>query len=124
MRPMIYIAGPYSGDSQEEIDQNVAVASAWSQVFWKLGAAVICPHLNTQGFEKPGVMEPGSLEWREDFEMFLTGDFEFISRCDAVFFIPGWERSKGAVAEFAFAKYQGIPCFFDVEEMHTFIDEH
>jgi len=122
--PLIYVAGPYSAPTQQLVDENVNIARAWAELIWNCGGVAICPHLNTQGFEKPGAMREGSSEWRSDFAMFLSGDFEIISRCDGVYFIDGWEQSKGAVAEFAFAKYMGYPCFFTMQDVMKFIDEY
>ena len=123
-RSVIYVAGPYSAPTPEEIEYHVRQASIWARTIWKLGGVAICPHLNTQGFEAEGSMNPESDAWLEDFEMFLTGDFELISRCDAVVFIDGWRQSKGAVAEFAFASYMGIDRLFNIEEVVRFIHEY
>ena len=122
--PMIYVAGPYSAPTQQEIDYHVKVARAWAETIWQVGGVAICPHLNTQGFEAENAMNPDSDAWLEDFKMFLSGDFEIISRCDAVLFFDGWRDSKGAVAEFAFASYMDIPCLFNAGEVAQFIHEY
>ena len=49
------------------------------------------------------------MEWKDSFKMYLVGDLEFISRCDAVIMLPGWEQSRGSCAEFAFAHWLGLP---------------
>ena len=123
-KPMIYVAGPYSAETQERVNVNVALARSAAQIIWDVGGVAICPHLNTFGFEQDGSMDVGSEAWREDFETFLTGDFEIISRCDAVLFIAGWEGSKGAVAEFAFASYIGVTCLFHWTEIVNYIQEY
>jgi len=42
---------------------------------------------------------------------------EWLRRCDAVLFLPGWSKSQGAVAEYFEAKSMGIPTFFDIEDL-------
>ena len=101
----VYIAGPYTSRDGQPRDTNVRIAAAIARSLWKMGCAVICPHLNTYGFESMYDTE------REAFAAFLVGDFELISVCDAVVMIPGWELSRGASAEFVFAKYMKIPVY-------------
>ena len=85
-------------------------AAAVSAELWRRGYAVICPHLNTYKFEKRYGLDPHNKEeWIALFDRFLTGDFEIISRCDALVMLPDWEDSRGATAEFVFARYLGKP---------------
>jgi len=42
---------------------------------------------------------------------------EWLRRCDAVLFLPGWSKSQGAIAEYFEAKSLGIPTFFDIEDL-------
>jgi hypothetical protein len=107
--PMIYVAGPYSAHTKEERDIHVVRAYKIAQELWLRGYVVICPHLNTYGFE--GSASLGDDNWEAMFKMFLVGDFEIISRCDAVVMLPFWKQSKGACAEFVFAHWMGIPVY-------------
>ena len=109
-RKVVYLAGPYSDTTEEGRDLNVARAAKVAKRLWIMGVAAICPHLNNYKFE--GNASLGDKNWLEMFEIFLTGDFEIITRCDAVMMLPGWEKSKGACAEFVFAKWYGIPVHF------------
>ena len=65
-----------------------------------MGFVALCPHQNTAFFG--GACED---------EVWLKGDLELISRCDAVCLVWGWQRSEGTRAEIEFAKSKGIPVF-------------
>lgn len=103
---LIYVAGPFRGPSAYSIHQNVNHAEMWAYALWDAGFAVICPHLNTAHFDK-------SLP----DETFLRGDLTILRRCDAVFLVPGWEKSQGAKSEAAEARKAGIPVYTSVFEL-------
>ena len=102
---IIYLSGPYTATEKHSRDENVLRAGHIGRKLWKMGSAVITPQFNTYGFGSIYDTE------REAFAAFLVGDFELISVCDAVVMIPGWELSRGASAEFVFAKYMKIPVY-------------
>lgn len=106
---LIYIAGPYTAETREEQDENVALAASAARALWAMGHAAICPHLNTYNFESFPPFNQAN--YQQNFETFLTGDLEMISRCDGVYMLPRWETSRGACAEYAFAKWLGVPVF-------------
>ncbi len=97
---VIYVAGKYSAQNEFMVKVNIAAAEAAAQEIWKAGHAAICPHLNTAHW--------GGLLTHEQF---IAGDLEIIARCDAVYMLPGWEQSKGAKQENAFAVNRRIPTF-------------
>jgi len=105
---MVYVAGPYSAATAEGVNQNIAYAKKVAQYLWHEGYAVICPHMNSAHMEGSN---SGHMSFKKAFKMYLVGDFEMISRCDAVVMLPGWEDSKGSCAEFVFAHWLGIPVF-------------
>ena len=104
---LIYTAGPYSADDKHGIAKNIDVAHNITQILWDRGFAVICPHKNSAWLENP----KGPDDWLGGFTQFLVGDFSMISRCDAMVMLPGWENSKGACAEYIFAKWLELPVF-------------
>lgn len=108
MTLLIYIAGPYTADTNQERDNNVHRARKVASNIWEAGHAAICPHLNNYDMEYDFIDK----SWQEIFACFLVGDFEIISRCDGIIMLPGWEDSKGACAEFIFAKWLGLPIHF------------
>ncbi len=97
---VIYVAGRYSAPTEAQVKENIAIAEKYAQKIWKAGHAAICPHLNTAHW--------GNLLTHDQF---IAGDLEIIKRCDAVYLIPGWEHSKGARQENAFAVNRRIPTF-------------
>lgn len=97
---VVYLAGPYRAATPRKIVENIRYAEMWALTLWKLGAAVLCPHLNTALFDGEC---PDSV-W-------LEGDLEMLRRCDAVCLLPGWEGSSGTRAEAIEAQKRGIPVF-------------
>ena len=108
---VVYIAGPYLGASAWAIEENIRRAERLALDVWGLGAVAICPHANTRFFH-------GALG--ED--VWYAGDLELVSRCDAVLLVEGWQRSRGATEEKAFAEARAIPVFETVEALHAWIN--
>lgn len=93
---LIYVAGPYAGDTARNIEQAAQIAAE----LWALGHAVICPHTNTANFEK---------RVNVNFEQWIAGDLNMIARCDAVVLTPDWAGSPGVLIEKNYAEALGIP---------------
>jgi hypothetical protein len=108
---VVYVAGPYRSGTVRGIVENIRRAEALAIRVWKLGAAAICPHLNTRLFdgECPD-------------ETWLTGDFEIIRRVDALVLVDGWQRSTGTAQEIKLAKELGLPVFEDVHDLRKWIE--
>jgi hypothetical protein len=104
--PILYIAGPYSAPTKVERDLNIAVARNAALRAWENGWTAICPHLNTARFDDY-IDLPN--------ERYITGDLEIIHRLDpargdALYMLPGWQESTGALLEYerAFARKLSI----------------
>lgn len=96
---LIYIAGKYSGD----IDNNIADARKVAIDLWEMGHAVICPHLNSSHMEQ---------DCQATWEDYLRGDLNIISRVDALVMLEYWQASKGATMEHEYAKSLNIPIYY------------
>ncbi len=97
---LVYVAGPYRGNNNWEIEQNIRRAEEVALELWAMGIAVICPHTNTRFYQ--GVL---------DDEVWAEGDLEMIRRCDGVVFLPTWANSEGATHEREFATNLGKTIF-------------
>src|SRR5579863_955 len=100
---VVYVAGPISAPTPEEIDRNVAMGKRAGTEIWKMGAYPVVPHLNVPGHD---IMAAGITA-----EQIYLGDLEILQRCDAMFLLPGWEASRGCNYERAWAEYHSIPVF-------------
>ena len=99
---VIYVAGKYRGESWNEVWENIMHARREARKLWLSGFAVICPHTNSifmDGIETDGI--------------FLNGDLEILSRCDAIYMLLGWECSLGAKQEYAVARKLGKKIYFE-----------
>jgi alpha-N-acetylglucosamine transferase len=95
---LVFISGPYRANTEEEKQQNIAIAEEHSKRLWRMGYAVFCPHLNTKNFD--GVCPE---------KYFLDGDLIMLRSCDYIYLLPCYEKSEGSRAELAEAQRLGIP---------------
>lgn len=103
---VVYIGGPFRAATAYKVFQNINKAEALAYEVWAAGMVAICPHNNTRHFD-------GELT----DSVWLDGDLELLKRSDAMILVEGWERSKGASAEVAFAQDQGIPVFTTIQNL-------
>lgn len=107
MRPILYIAGPYSATPDRTVAENIAVARQHAVAAAKRGWMPFTPHLNTAHFEED-CPEISNQEW-------IDGDLLILKSLDpknaAVLLLPGWEESKGANLERDWALYLGFAVF-------------
>ena len=95
---VVYIAGPFRGDSAWKIEKNIRVAEEASLEIWRNGHVALCPHLNTRFFQ-------GELP----DDVWLRGDLELLRRCDVVYMVGDWQKSTGAKEERQFALANNVP---------------
>lgn len=103
---VVYVAGPFRGPTQWDIQQNVRRAEALSLEVAKAGAMPLCPHKNTENFH-------GQL----DDVFWLRGTVALLRRCDAMILVPGWEHSEGTIAEIHEADRRGIRVFSKIDDL-------
>lgn len=103
---LVYVAGPFRASNSWDMEQNIRRAEALALEVWRAGAACICPHANTRFYQGAA-----------SDEVWLKGDLEMLSRCDAVLMTEDWKRSMGATAERNYALQLGIPVLSSIEEL-------
>jgi hypothetical protein len=110
---VIYIAGPYRSKRGEfYVRANIREAERAALLVWRFGGVAMCPHKNTAGFGGAyGILD----------QVWLMGDLELLSRCDAIYLLPGWESSSGTRAERVFAEDKGIPVLYNEAELYRFL---
>jgi len=107
---VVYVAGPFRGNTTWEIECNVRRAEEYALSIWRLGAVALCPHANTRFFHKSA-----------PDEIWLEGTLELLRRCDAVFVIPNSEKSQGTRCEITEAERLGLPVFGDLGHLGLWI---
>lgn len=94
---IVYIAGPLNGDVEENVKKAVEV----SDMLARLRVGYFCPHFYGVEHFALGIPE----------EYWIEYGLEMLRRSDAVLLLPGWEDSKGTLAEVEEAVRKGIPVF-------------
>jgi hypothetical protein len=109
-KPVIYIAGPYSGDTRLDVSENLWEAVRAVYEIYEVGAMGLFTPLMTDVFAG---------EFLE--ETMLERDLWLLERCDAVYVIPGWQESEGAQVEVNHAKSLNLPVFDSLAALEIFI---
>lgn len=108
---LIYVAGKYLGESDWETYLNIHKARVIARKLWDEGWAVICPHSNTAFFG--GADERNRDDPNGDWQRWIKGDLEILSRCDGIFMLSGFSFSRGAVIELNRAKELGLEIYYE-----------
>lgn len=96
---LVYVAGPYTAPTPRGVKKNISLARHCARAVAEVpGLFPVVPHQLGIGIEEVG-----------DYAYWIEATLEVMRRCDAVYAIPGWEKSKGAVGEVKEAKRLGLP---------------
>lgn len=110
---VVYVAGPLRDPDPDRLRRNLARARIACDLLIAAGISPVCPWRDTD----PDDVDPvtGALRSRPSmtFEVFMAVDLAQLERCDAVFLLPGWQKSVGACIERGHAERHGIPRFDD-----------
>lgn len=103
---LAYVAGPYRGKSKIKLVNrmqvicNIMRAARVAKKLWKMGYAVICPHLNSALMD--GVAPD---------KAFLEGDLLMLDRCDILVLQGKWRKSSGTIGELKRAQRLEMPVY-------------
>lgn len=112
MPKMIYVAGPYSGKTKEEVKRNIHEAELLGQQLLDRGVLPIIPHKITSFWDEWGALIHWThADWLEKF------CFPLIDRCDGILMAPGWEFSVGSLKEIEYAEPRNVPIYFHLDEV-------
>jgi len=99
---LVYIAGPYTADSQAKVFANIQRAREVADMVIRFGAMPITPHFLSSGIEDAG-----------NAQFWYDATLEVLRRCDALLALENWHESNGALNEIREAEEViKIPTFF------------
>lgn len=112
---VIYVSGPYRAKRwlialfpfwqlyrAVSIARNIARAYRAAKRLWGPQCAVICPHANT-----------AFMDAAQPDHVWLDGDLEILTRCDAIFMLKRWPESEGACLELQTAIAYGLEVIYE-----------
>lgn len=112
---VVYIAGPYSPSKSKsilrwvEIDENIEQARQAAITLANARVAYFSPHLNSAHFEVLAPDVPA--------KFWYDLDLYFLTSCEAILMLPGWENSKGSLKEKALMEQLSRPVFYNTDEV-------
>ena len=106
MGKRIYISGPITNNPNYVTDFLKAELNIISHLDW--------PY--TEIINPVSVSE--SLPDSFKYEDYMTIDMILLTRCDAIYMLRGYEKSKGAIAELLMAKNMGLEIIYESEEQN------
>lgn len=109
---VVFVSGPYTAPTREEIKKNIAIAEEIGQRILAAGHIPIIPHKISSFWDEKGPLT----DWQHD-DWLTKFCLPLMHRCDAVFMVPGWEKSTGASREYLEAGSRGKPIYFTVEAL-------
>jgi hypothetical protein len=110
---VVFISGPYSGDSDDSINYHIARATILSDEVWKMGMTAICPHLNS-GRPEGRYLLPQE-EYRKGYKTLLrSSNAVWLTDCD-------YNLSTGTKDEIKLAHEIDVPVFDTVQKNQLLI---
>jgi hypothetical protein len=98
---LLYTIAPYTAPTHNEVYRNIQSARLMAEHYWKLGYAVICPHLNSAFMS--GLLPEAD---------FLSGTLIMMKRCDVVAVHPNYQSSTGSIHEVLVAKKRNMEILY------------
>lgn len=111
---LVYVAGPFSGATRADVDNNITKAVDVGLVVAEMGACPVIPHSNTA--------HP-RFEQLQDYRFWIDATTKLLTRCDALITVPGWESSRGAYGEVMLATELRIPVFHEENALRMWLTD-
>lgn len=111
MKKIVYIAGPFRGETSWEMENNIRIAEVTGLIIAKGGMIPLIPHTMYRFYQ--GTLPDA---------FWLQATLQLLGKADALLLISDWEKSTGALAEKAQAEYLGMPVFDDFVSLKDWAD--
>jgi hypothetical protein len=121
MKLRIYVAGPMRGYEQFNFPAFAEAAATLREDGWE----VISPHEldELDGFNPERYSAaPPDLQKMAQIQL-MQRDLDALKMCAAIALLPGWEKSRGATCELAFARFCDLECYRYVEGRLTDLED-
>jgi hypothetical protein len=113
-RRPIYIAGPMRGIEKYNFPAfDAAAEQLYNQGWEPVNPADLDRALGYDPDEAPEGFDWTLIPAELPLKDIVKKDLEALQQCDAIYMLPGWERSKGAKAELAVALWLGHEVLFE-----------
>ena len=106
---MIFVAGPYTDDTMEQIEENVQRAIDAGIHIWKKGHFPLIPHL-LHWVDLRANENGVPMDWKD----YMLWDAPWLDHCDALYLLA---ESKGALIELERASQKGIVIYRSLDEI-------
>lgn len=104
---LIYIAGKLNDDAPGYV-KHIHNMIKFAEEVRQLGYHILTPCND---------IITGLIIGTYDYNDYSENNMELLSRCDGMALVPGWETSKGTVAEIKQAEKLGIPIFYTLKDL-------
>ena len=109
---VVYVAGPYRADTEEEINANIREACSIGAELRKAGYTVIIPHIESYMFEDALTEE----EW-------LEHGISLLKRANAVYDFRNGRKSTGTEDEVTVARGSSTPVCYSIADVNKAFGE-
>ena len=107
----VYVAGKYNGPDVLSVLSNMRRGIDLSIQVIEIGMAPFSPWLDFQF----------GLQADIQMSVYKECSMAWVSVCDALILVPGWENSNGVKAEIEEAKKHGIPVFTSIRDLTHYV---
>ena len=110
----IFVAGAYNGNDVISILDNMKNGMREATELFLEGFAPFVPWFD---FHFQLMLRKGE---KLTLQNYYDYSLSWLLVSDAVYVVPGWEKSKGTLGEITIAKESGIPLFFDKQKLKKY----